>query len=451
MQEMQAQGRNDNAEADGAFPARVPRPAREVRCRGMFHAPSTSRPGPELRADVLVVGAGPAGSTTAARLAAAGHSVLIVDARRFPRFKACGEFMSPECLPILRELGVHDRLLDAGARRVRGMRMHAHGHTVTGRFVDVGRAIAHHDHGFAVRREVFDELLLRSAVQRGAEFLPEHRAIRLLRAADGAVEGIVARGAAGEDVRIRARWTIGADGVRSRIAGELGVRREVPWLRRIALVARFGSVPFGDQAEVHLFPGGFVAAAPVDGGLVSVNLILDEDVFAESALPRDAAFETGLARIPELHARLARGKRVDPVRGVGPLAASTTRQTFDGAALVGDACGYADPLTGEGIFFALSGGVALADALLGALAAQRTDASALAGYVAARRREIEPRVRMSFLLQRALRHPLLVKAAFSLLERRPRVADVIVSTAGDYVPLRELARPSVWLRALNAA
>jgi flavin-dependent dehydrogenase len=137
------------------------------------------------------------------------------------------------------------------------------------------------------------------------------------------------------------------------------------------------------------------------------------------------------------------------VRGIGPLATTTTAQTFEGAALVGDACGYVDPVTGEGIYFALKGAEMLAQSLEWALHGNRRDRAALSGYLSGRRREIEPRARLGRLLQRGLRRPALVRAAFTLLEARPRVTDLIVSTTGDYVPLRELARPSVWLHALR--
>jgi 2-polyprenyl-6-methoxyphenol hydroxylase-like FAD-dependent oxidoreductase len=94
----------------------------------------------ELRFDVVVAGGGPAGSGLALRLARAGFSVAVVEARRFPRFKPCGEFMSPACLPLLRELGVLERVRALGPREVRGMRLHAHGRRALGRFVDVGCA-----------------------------------------------------------------------------------------------------------------------------------------------------------------------------------------------------------------------------------------------------------------------------------------------------------------------
>jgi len=403
----------------------------------------------ERRFDVAVVGAGPAGSTTALRLARAGFSVALLDAQRFPRFKPCGEFMSPEVLPMLAEIGVRDELAVAGAREGRGMLLHGHGRRVQGRFVDVGGASAPFDHGWAVRRELFDAALVRAAQGAGVELLEGRRVTGLLRGAGGEVEGVECACNAREAVRIRARFVVGADGVRSRVATELGVRRETPWLRKIALVTRYSEVPWGDRAEVHLLERGFFAVAPVDGGDVSLNLVLDAAEYERTGLPRDELLEHWLLRTPALGERILRGRRVDPVRGTGAMAMSTTRQTFDGAALVGDASGYVDPITGEGIYFALKGAELLSHSLVNALRRGRTDAQALRPYLAGRRREIAPRIAFSLLLQRGLRHPALVGAAFRVLAARPRLVDTLVSVTGDYVPLRELARPSVWWRALG--
>ncbi|MBL8863676.1 MAG: NAD(P)/FAD-dependent oxidoreductase [Planctomycetes bacterium] len=400
--------------------------------------------------DAVIAGAGPAGSTTALRLARAGFRVALVEHQAFPRFKACGEFMSPECLPLLEDLGVAGDLRALGAREVGAMTLHGYGRRARGGFVDVGAACAPCGHGWAVRRELFDDVLLRAALGTGGVELVQARVTGLVRGPEGQVLGVTARGADGETLALRARLTIGADGLRSRLARELGVQRAVPWLDKLALTTRYADVPWGDGAEVHFLEGAYFACTAVDGGLVSLNLVVDRERYAAQGLPRDAALEAWLARVPALAERLARGRRVDPVRGLGPLAHRTTRQTFDGAALVGDACGYVDPVTGEGIWFALEGARLLADSAIPALSAQRADRVALEGYARARRRVLAPRAAFATLLQRGLRHPRLVRTVLGLLEARPNLADVLVSVTGDYVPLRELVRPRTWRPALWA-
>ena len=400
-----------------------------------------------LFAQVVVVGAGPAGAALALELARDGVDVLVLDSQRFPRFKPCGEFMSPQCVPLLERLGAAGALRGAGAQEVRGMQLASYGRSARGRFVDIGRARAPAEYGWALRREVFDATLLDQARGAGARVLEGWRVRTLLRAPSGRILGVEARDAQGRSRCVRANWTVGADGLQSRVAAELGVQRETPQLRRIALTTRYRGVAHDGFAQAHFFDEGYFALAPVDAGLVSVNLVLWKSAFERTGLPRDEAFEHWLARTPAVREQLAGGERVDPLRGIGPLARSTTRQTFDGAALVGDACGYVDPVTGEGTYFALQGAALLAPTLRDALGADRTDAEALAPYLSGRSREIAPRARLCGWLVHALARPSIARGVFRLLESRRGLADLAVSLTGDYAPPRELLRPQVWRAA----
>lgn len=410
-----------------------------------MNVPNTNMP--PARAQVAIAGAGPAGAACAALLARAGVDVVLLDAQRFPRFKACGEFMSPQCVPLLEQLGAAQALRRAGARELRGMELFGHGRRARGRFVDIGRARAPVDYGWALRREVFDAQLVEHARRCGAQVFEGWRVCALERGADGGVKGMHLRGPGGQRRSLAANWTIGADGLRSKVASELGVQREDRGLRRIALTTRYRGVDTRSLAQAHFFEGGYFALAPVDQGLVSVNLVLFEELYHRSGLERDALFESWAQRLPAVREALGAGERVDPLRGLGPLARTTTQQTFDGAALVGDACGYVDPLTGEGIFFALHGAASLAPALLDALGAGRTDRGVLAPYLRERQREIAPRARLCRWLAFALARPTPARLLLALLESRSGLADLAVSLSADYARPAELLRPSVWLRA----
>jgi flavin-dependent dehydrogenase len=306
--------------------------------------------------DVLVVGGGPAGSSLALRLARAGFRVALVDRKRFPRAKPCGEFLSPECLPILDELGVLARLERLGAHRVRGMRLYGHGRHATGWFRPVGRSAVPFGAGLAVRRDLLDHELLRAAAAcDGVELIEGTACAALQRDGGGAVRGALLAAPGGEVWPLHARWTIGADGIRSRVARELGALRPISWLDKLALTTRYRGVAALDTAEVHLFPRGYFAATAVDDGLFSLNLVLDRSAVRPHRGGWDAFFQQHLEAVPELAERLRGAHRVDRVRGAGPLGFRSCAQAFAGAALVGDACGYVDPITGEGIWFALRG------------------------------------------------------------------------------------------------
>jgi flavin-dependent dehydrogenase len=302
-----------------------------------------------------------------------------------------------------------------------------------------------------VRRTVLDAALLRAAVAAGATLLARHELTALLRDARGAVAGAWLRGPDGRSLQVRARWLVGADGVQSRVARELGVRRPIRWLDQIALTAHFRGVAARPDADVHLLRGGFFAATTVDGGLYGANLVVPRrELAARAGSDWDAFVQQRLATAPQLAARLRAAQRVAPWRGIGPFACTTTAQTVPGAALVGDAAGYVDPLTGEGIYYAMFGACALGDALAHALHRPAGARAALARYAAVRRAELGPRLLAARLVQRGLRHPFVVGAAMRALRRWPAVADLLVTLTGDTVHPRELLRPSFW-RAFAAA
>jgi menaquinone-9 beta-reductase len=394
--------------------------------------------------DALILGAGPAGAALAQRLARYGHSVALVDKKRFPRPKPCGEFLSPECRPYLAELGVDDALGEIGVRKVSGMRLFAGGHVASGRFLRLDRA-PHNDAGYAIRREVFDTALLRAATLRPeVEWMERHEFQRLLRHPDGTVAGAVLRDPDGAQREALARITIGADGVHSRVAREIGVQRPSRWLDRLALVARFDGVLARPAAEVHFVRRGYFAATTVDDGSFHLNLLVDRGALRERDGDVDAFVQERLAEAPELDLRVRRARRLAPWRGIGPLAFSTTRQTCPGLALVGDACGYVDPLTGEGIYFALHGARSLAEAITESFAEPRRASEAMRRYEARRRREVGPRMLLAAAIQRGLRHESVVRLAIRGLAAWPKLCDLLVNLTGDAVHPKDLLRPSFW-------
>ena len=170
--------------------------------------------------DVIVVGAGPAGSTAAWKLAGAGVRVLLVDGSEFPRSKPCGEAFSPGATPLLDEMGVLDGLRDEGAATLRGFRLR----TPEGRFVSAGFGPVRDgipSEALALSRRRFDAALLDAAIAAGVEFRAPLRVFDVAPEADDAgVSGsgsrlrLRARSRSGREVTLGARWVIGADGLR---------------------------------------------------------------------------------------------------------------------------------------------------------------------------------------------------------------------------------------------
>lgn len=391
--------------------------------------------------DVLVVGGGPAGASTAALCARAGLDVLAVDRAVFPRDKPCAEYLSPECARDLEALGVLDELLGAGAQRLVGMRIVSDdGGSVTGRFDASPGYAPYRPYGLAVRRTVLDTALLRAAAREGAE-VREGVALERLVVERGTVTGAMLRSPGGPE-EVRARVVVGADGLNSRAARQLrlGRRGRPP---RLALVAHLDRVAgLTDCGEMFCGPGWYVGVAALGAGVASVAMVVPVADGPQIAGDPERYFRRRLSELPELAARVAGARMVRPILAAGPFARRVRDVVVDGALLVGDAAGFFDPFTGEGVFAALRGGVLAAAALAGALA-HGGDASRarLAPYARARRRAFRDKWLLERIVGLAATRPAVMRRFTARLGARPGVADLWVGAAGDSVPVRALFAP----------
>ena len=362
--------------------------------------------------DVIVVGGGPAGSASACFFAARGQRVLLLDAARFPRRKACAEYVSPGGVEILESLGVLARITAPGQGRwLRGMRIQAPGgecHLVE--YGDARKALA-------VSRLVLDAALLDEARARGVEVRENFR-VREVYVTKGLATGVV--GPNGE--KIDAELVVGADGLNSIVAKTMGVRGVPGWPRRLGLVAHFSGVDWPeDYGWMLVGPRDYVGVAPLDhNALITVGLV--RRMPTKRLGSARAAIEATISHYPELKQRLNRGEPSGPVLGIGPMSRRVHNPAGQGFALVGDAAGFFDPFTGEGIFRALRGAQLLA-------ANPET-------YVANRRKAFTAKERLVALIQVFVQTPRLMNFVIHRLQQRPRLARDLASVLGDLQPAR---------------
>src|SRR5688500_17203251 len=223
-----------------------------------------------MDADVLVVGGGPAGSATATLLARSGHHVLLIDRARFPRDKACAEYLSPGVEDVLRRLGALERVLALEPARPLGMRLMA---PASG-----GEARLGYPDGATSRRALclprrdLDAALLDHARTAGVEV---REALTVTHVSTGAAGAAVSLR---EAAPLSARLVIGADGARSVVARDAGVQRRVLWPRRVGLVTHVTRTPalesLAEWGEMHIGRGAYCGLAPLPGGRVNVGLVL---------------------------------------------------------------------------------------------------------------------------------------------------------------------------------
>jgi geranylgeranyl reductase family protein len=310
--------------------------------------------------DVIVCGAGPAGSVAATLLARGGARVLVVDRARFPRDKLCGDTVNPGTVAALRRLGLTSRF-ESRAVEVQGFLVTGDGGVQV--FGDYGPA-----RGLALPRRELDQALVDEAAAAGAR-IEEGVLVRApLLEGNGrpVVRGIVIAGRDGRDVRIPTPLVIAADGRRSRLALALKLIRHPPRPRRWAVGAYFDGVTgLTDYGEMHVRRGRYIGVAPLASGAANVCLVVADQRGLDDPprLLRDA-----VARDWQLADRMTRARMISPPIVLGPLAVDASAAGVPGLLLAGDAAGFIDPMTGDGLRFAVIGAEMAADVALGALA-----------------------------------------------------------------------------------
>jgi flavin-dependent dehydrogenase len=385
--------------------------------------------------DVAIAGAGPAGALAALILSRAGLRVRIFDRARFPRHKLCGDTLNPGALSVLRRHADVSSLVEQ-SDPIYGMLLSGPGGVrVRGEY---GEGVA----GRSVTRAVLDRWLIDRAIEAGAQF-EEEVIVRDVAETDGRISGLIAGGRGGHAVTHPARMVIAADGRRSAIAIGRGLSRQPQRPRRWAIGAYFTDVTGGGSlGEMHIRRGHYIGVAPVPGGLTNACLVVPHSPSpggfgrtsdrGELPLSQPAeALERCLRADPELSARFAHARPVAPPVMLGPIAVDATAAGAPGLLLAGDAAGFIDPMTGDGMRFAL----------LGAELAAGVIQEALSGRVAIDRAHVELAARRAAAFQakwrfnRALRSlvssPASVTAAAVTAAIMPSMFARMIRYAGD--------------------
>ncbi|MCI0546785.1 MAG: NAD(P)/FAD-dependent oxidoreductase [Candidatus Rokubacteria bacterium] len=395
------------------------------------------------RPDVTVVGGGPAGSAAAILLAERGFTVLLLEKAAFPRAKICGEYLSPECARVLDRLGVLKEV-DAAAQPLCGMRIVAPDGTVlAGRYPTAGPWRGYRDHALALPREVLDGILLERARSIAVAVRERHRATGLIVEGDRVV-GVRAEDPEGRAVEVRSRLVVGADGRASVVARSLGLVREHRFRRMAFIQDVEGLGDLGAEGLIHVDPPDYAILNPVGAGTVNLSLVVP----LRDALPyrgrMERFFPARLKQFRHLPGRLAGMRPVGRLMVMGPLAYRVRAPRHGGVLLAGDASGFYDPFTGEGIYTALRSAELLAETARGALADGDLSRAALAGYDRARRLAFGGKARLTRALQLVIGGRRRANLAARALTRHPALLATLMGVIGDFVP------PAALLRALRS-
>jgi geranylgeranyl reductase family protein len=394
-------------------------------------------------AEVIVVGGGPAGSATALLLARAGREVLLLDKARFPRHKACSEYINPGGVAALAELGLLDEVMAAGAHRLSEMRIHS---PDGGQFTASFERAAPGRYALGLSRYRLDALLLDAARSAGVTVLERAHARNVWLDSGASVE-VFTNGTA---TRLHAPLIVGADGHHSCVTRSLGLEQTQRWPRRVGLVVHYRQVAGNDcGGDMYVTPDGYAGVAPLEDGLTNIAVVMPEERVQRREGTIEDLFEERLAAVPELRRRLDGAVQVGSVRGIGRLGHRVRRPAGDGYLLVGDAAAFLDPFTGDGIYEALRGALLAAPVIDRALTAGDVSASALEPYRAERRRVFTMKRQLCWVVQGFVHSPAAMNYVTRRLKRREALGLELTAALGNVRPAHTALTPRFLARLLR--
>ena len=316
--------------------------------------------------DAIVVGAGPAGSTTGALLADKGRDVLIVEKEKFPRYHV-GESLMPFCYFPLERLGLVDQLMESGNPRKYCVQFVREDGLLSQPFY----FFQHFDHPssttWQVWREEFDQMILDKARENGASVLEQTKANRLIKDGDR-VTGIKATSTEFGDLELTAPIVIDASGRDCFAPHKENWMVRDPELKKVALwtyykgAKRDPGLDEGATTVAYLSGKGWFWYIPLSGDMVSVGIVAEREyLFNGSTKDHAEIFQREVQNNQWIKEHLSEGEQVGQYRITGEYSYRNQYCSMDGLVLAGDALGFLDPVFSSGVFLALKSGAMLAD------------------------------------------------------------------------------------------
>jgi flavin-dependent dehydrogenase len=334
--------------------------------------------------DVVVIGGGPAGSTTSTLIAQKGYRVALFERDRFPRFHI-GESLIPQTYGVLKRLNMLEKMKASHFIKKYSVQfVNEHGR-LSEPFYFVDHKPHESSQTWQVVRQEFDQLMLNNAREHGVEVHEGFRVLEVVFEGDRAV-GVRVVGEDGIEREVRASVVVDASGQSSLILDRLKLREWDPVLKKAALWTYWQGAhrDTGKDEGATLVvqtkgKKGWFWYIPLHNDIISVGVVASfEHLFKDRAeKDHEAIYFEEVERCPGVKSRIASAKRVGPFRAAKEYSYRSKKAAGDGWVLVGDAFGFLDPLYSSGVLLALTSGSMAADAVAEGLAKGDTSAAQL--------------------------------------------------------------------------
>jgi menaquinone-9 beta-reductase len=386
--------------------------------------------------DVVVVGGGPAGCAMALDLNRRGYNIALCDQAKFPRDKVCGEFISPGADPILAELGVLASIDALDPKRLKGVAISSYESEELEIDYPVSEETGIRPSSLSVPRYQLDALFLEQVRNAGVKVFEQHKVTDFI-FDKGCVTGVKGWDETKTSFSLSSKMVVDAGGRNALSLRKFDLKQEPKGNTKIAFSAHWQGVHLPDDyCYMHVSRPGYTGISSVGNDRTNVVLVVDSSTLG-SEKP-EALYHRVLMKNSRRQKILQGGERVEPVRSVESLGFAVKQVPCGGLVLVGDAMGFIDPFTGEGIYLSLRSAQLAGEVIH--IGLQRSDFSRkyLSVYDVKRKKEFDEKFLLSRALQWLIYNRIFCNRVMKSLSMNPVLAETLAGVIGDILPAKKV-------------
>ncbi|MCS5621228.1 MAG: NAD(P)/FAD-dependent oxidoreductase [Nitrospinaceae bacterium] len=392
--------------------------------------------------DVIVIGGGPAGCAMALDLNCRGYDVALCDQAKFPRDKVCGEFISPGADPILERLGVLASIEALAPKRLKGVAISSYESAELGIDYPASTETGLRPSSLSVPRYQLDALFLKQIQSTGVKVFEQHKVTDFI-FDNGCVAGVHGWDETKTSFSLNAKLVVDAGGRNAVSLRKFSLKQEPKGNGKIAFSAHWQGVRLpGDYCYMHVSRPGYTGISSVGNGQANVVLVversaLDGERVAKVEKP-EMFYHSVLMKNCRRREMLQDAERVEPVRSVESLAFAVRPVLCSGLVLVGDAMGFIDPFTGEGIYLSLRSSQIAGEIIHAGFQSSNFSRIFLSVYNARRQEEFSGKFLLSRVLQWLIYNRPFCNRVLKSLSTNRVLAETLAGVIGDILPAKKV-------------